>query len=103
MSVTTAVLRVHSVVIAKDPEEGKIIDSSNWKGKLNELSGGILVTCLTLAVVALVLAATAFIYGKVGNNSKVAEVGISAFPWLLVGAAVMGSASWVVAWGSGAF
>lgn len=73
---------------------------AGWKHEMDKLSGGILVTCLILAVVALLLAAVAFVYGKVGGNAKAAEIGIEAFPWLLFGAAVMGSASWVVAWGS---
>lgn len=89
-----------AAVLAYDPKVTPNSGGVPWNAKLSPIAGGIMVTCLILCVVALVCAAAAFVFGKVGGNSRAAEVSIAAFPWILVGAAVMGAASGLIAWGS---
>lgn len=88
-------------VLAYDPGVEPNSEGVPWNGKLSTIAGGIVVTCLILAVVGLVCAAAAFIFGKVGGNSRAAEISIAAFPWILLGAAVMGAASGLIAWATG--
>ena len=68
---------------------------------LQNLAGSIMMACIVIAVIALVVATVFFIMGKIGGNSRAQEVGFMAMVWVIAGAAIIGSASGLVAWGSG--
>lgn len=89
-----------AAVLAYDPKVHPNSGGVPWNEKLKPIAGGIMVTCLILCVVALVCAAAAFVFGKVSGNARAAEVSIAAFPWILLGAGIMGAASALVGWGS---
>lgn len=68
---------------------------------LQNLAGSIMMACIVIAVIALIIGAVLFIMGKIGGNGRAQDVGFMVMVWVLVGAAVIGSASGLVAWGSG--
>lgn len=68
---------------------------------LRDLAGSIVMACLILAVIAMVCGAAAFAIGKIGGNGRATEVGFTVCVWVLVAAAVIGSASGLIFWGSG--
>lgn len=68
---------------------------------LQNLAGSIVTACIVIAVIALVVGAILFVVGKIGGAGRAQEVGFMVIIWVIVGAAIIGSASGLVKWGSG--
>lgn len=68
---------------------------------LRDIAGSIMLAAIIIAVIAMIVGAILFVFGKIGGNGRAQDVGFMVIIWVLVGAAVIGSASGLVAWGSG--
>lgn len=68
---------------------------------LRDLAGSLVMGCLIVCVIAIVVGAAMFAIGKIGGNGRATDVGFMVCVWVLVAAAIIGSASGLVMWGSG--
>lgn len=67
---------------------------------LQDIAGSIAMASAIIAVIALIVGAVLFVFGKIGGNGRAQDVGFMVVVWVLVGAAIIGSASGLVSWGS---
>ncbi|WP_157085745.1 hypothetical protein [Devriesea agamarum] len=89
------------ILLAVDP--GVKIDSGFWPfTKIFQQSvGGLLFILIIASVATFAISGVMLAVAKLSNSQKVANVSTTILGWTLLGAAVVGSASGLVAWASG--
>lgn len=89
-----------ALVTAIDPG---VTANSNapFLAQLRSIAGIILVASIILVVIALIVGTVLLVFSKITHNSRGQEVGLPIVGWCLLGAAIIGSASGLVMWGSG--
>ncbi len=68
---------------------------------LKNATGGVLAVVLVLAVLAMIVSGLVLAWAKISGSGRVSDKGASVLLWVLVGAAIVASASPIIAWVTG--
>ena len=101
------VLATQMVPVAAHADEYRPPLTPNWSNPftdpLNNIAAVILAVTLILGVIAFIISAVLFIFGKLGGRGGLQDAGVAGMIWTLVGIVILVSISGIVAFATGTF